>query len=62
MFSYPHCKYTRPIDGSMFIRLVDIVLTKGMQGSCLDLVLIKWVDMGFKWMFSDPHCSYIQDP
>ena len=25
----------------------------------MDLILIRLIDMGFNWMFSDPHCRYI---
>ena len=32
------------------------ILTEGIHGIHVDLVLIRLVDMGFRGMFSDPYC------
>ena len=37
------------------------ILTIGIQGPQVDVMLIRLVDMGFSGMFSDPHCRYIQN-
>ena len=37
------------------------ILTVGIQGLYVDLVLIRLVDMGFNGMFSYPHCRYTLD-
>ena len=34
------------------------MLTVYIQDLLVDLILITLMDMGFSWMFSDPHCRY----
>ena len=34
------------------------ILTVGIHGLQVDLVLIRWMDMGFNGIFSDPYCRY----
>ena len=34
------------------------ILAVDIQGLLVDLGLIRFVDMGFNGMFSDPHCRY----
>ena len=65
MFSDPHCMYTRLTSGFDFNQIgghwlvgCSLIITVGIQGLQVDLVLIRLVDIGYSGMFSDPHCMY----